>query len=112
ANDWSSAMSGYRFGGSLILLDLATPAPAPTTPPPPAQKSEHQMVGALDADGLLWPQVSESFPGAGRAVVQAIPWAFGARTTTLVIQAADVPGLLGGAESLAHLPEDRITPAL
>ncbi len=100
ANDWYSAMSGYRFGGSLILLDLTT------------TKGDQPMAEAIDSAGVLWPQVSAAFPGNGHAIVQAVPWAFGPRTTTLVIQAADETGLLAGAESLAKLPEDRITPSL
>ena len=96
-NDWYSGLSGYRLGASLILLDLST------------SKGNRTMVEDLDKSGILWPQVTDAFPGKGRAVVQAVPWAFGPRMTTLVIQATDVEGLMAGAQSLANLPEDRIT---
>jgi hypothetical protein len=105
-NDWYSAMSGYRFGRPVILLNLA------------GDRGDNPMAEALDGGehrdrgGLLWPQVSEAFPGPGRAVVQGIHWAFAPRVPALVIQAMDVDGLLAGAESLAALPQDRLTPPI
>ena len=99
-NDWASGLSGWRCGKPLILLDLG------------GRKDSNPMAQSLAAGGMLWPQVSEAYPGKGRAVVQAVPWAFAPRMTTVVIQAADVEGLLAGAQSLAKLPEDRITPAI
>jgi hypothetical protein len=99
-NDWASGLSGWRFGKPLILLDLT------------GEKDVNPMAGTLGTLGMLWPQVSATYPGKGRAVVQAVPWAFAPRVTTLVIQAADVEGLLAGAQALAKLPEDRLTPAI
>ena len=61
---------------------------------------------------MLWPQVDLAYPGRGRAVVQAVPWAFSPRMTTLVIQAADMEGLMAGAQALVKLPEDRLMPAI
>lgn len=97
SNDWCSALSGYRFGLPVILLDLAN------------ERGDNLMAEALDAAGLLWPQVSEAFPGKGRAVVQGVQWAFGPHVSALVIQAWDAEGLAAGAEALAKLPEDRTT---
>lgn len=100
ANDWASALGGWRCGKPLILLDLA------------GAKNANPMAQSLAKAGMLWPQVSETYPGSGRAVVQAVPWAFAPRATTLVIQAADLPGLMAGAQALAKLPADRITPSI
>lgn len=99
-NDWASGLSGWRCGKPLILLDLG------------GTKDANPMAQSLAAGGMLWPQVSETYPGKGRAVVQALPWAFAPRMTTVVIQAADLMGLLAGAQSLAKLPSDQITPAI
>ncbi len=99
-NDWASGMSGWRFGQPLILLDLA------------GQKGDNPLAETLDEIGLLWPQVGAAFPGPGRAVVQALPWAFAPHATTLVIQAMDVEGLIAGVQALAKLPEDRLTPGI
>ena len=103
-NDWFSALSGYRFGKPIILLDLAGQA-------------DNEMAEALDKTkwreiGLLWPRVTPDFPGAGRAVVQGIDWAFGPRVPAVVIQAADAAGLMAAAEALKQLPADRLTPAI
>lgn len=100
ANDWYSALSGWRFGKPVILLDLA------------GVKDDNPMAESLQPTGILWPEVSEAFPGAGRAVVQAVHWAFAPRTTALVIQAMDTDGLMAGAGALARLPTDRITSTL
>ena len=59
--------------------------------------------------GLLWPVVGPAFPGEGCAVIQGLPWAFAPRVNALVIQAADVQGLLAGAAALANLPQDRLS---
>ena len=99
-NDWASSLSGWRCGKPLILLELV------------GAKDANPMAQTLATAGMLWPQVSGAYPGNGRAVVQAVPWAFAPRATTLVIQAADLTGLMAGAQSLAKLPADRITPAI
>ena len=99
-NDWASGLSGWRCGKPLILLELA------------GSKESSPIVDSLAKAGMLWPQVTAAFPGAGRAVVQAVPWAFAPRATTLVIQAADAEGLLAGAKSLVKLPEDRLMPGI
>jgi hypothetical protein len=100
ANDWFSARSGWRCARPLILLDLA------------GVDGDNPMAESLDAVGILWPRVSAAFPGAGRAVVQGIPWAFAPRVTTLVIQATDTDGLVAGAQALGRLPADRLTPGI
>lgn len=103
SNDWYSSLSGYRFGAPVILLDLAS------------QRGDNPMAEALDGDrepgrvGILWPQVSEAFPGKGRAVVQGVRWAFAPRVPAVVIQAWDVQGLMAGAEALADVPDDTLT---
>ena len=103
SNDWYSSLSGYRFGAPVILLDLAS------------QRGDNPMAEALDGDrepgrvGILWPQVSEAFPGKGRAVVQGVRWAFAPRVPAVVIQAWDVEGLMAGAEALADVPDDTLT---
>ena len=99
-NDWASALSGWRFGKPLILLDLV------------GAKDANPMAQSLAKEGMLWPQVSGTYPGKGRAVVQAVQWAFAPRATTVVIQAADMDGLMAGAKELAKLPEDRISPSI
>jgi hypothetical protein len=118
-NDWASSLSGWRCGKPLILLDLYSESllqaaaargkdPSKSTLP----LSVDPMVDSLTKAGMLWPQVSAPYPGKGRAVVQAVPWAFAPRMTTVVIQAADLEGLMAGAQALAKLPADRITPAI
>ncbi len=99
-NDWASGLSGWRFGRPVVLLDIV------------GEKIANPLAGSLAGAGMLWPQVSPAFPGKGRAVVQAVSWAFAPRTTALVIQAADAEGLLAGAEALASLPGDRLTPGI
>ena len=106
-NDWYSAQSGYRCGRPLILLDLAArPADNPLT------QSLAGTAKKAGATGLLWPQVTEHFPGRGRAVVQGISWCFAPHVPTLVIGAMDIDGLIAGADALANLPQDRLTPAI
>jgi hypothetical protein len=106
ANDWYSALSGYRFGRPVVLLDLA------------GERGDNPLAEALDgasqpgSTGILWPQVSAAFPGPGRAVVQGVHWAFAPRVPAVVIQAMDVEGLMAGAESLARLPDDFLTPGI
>ena len=97
ANDWFAVLSGWRFGQPLVLLDLAGVA------------GDNPVAESLADAGLLWPEVSDSFPGPGRAVVHGVPWAVGPRVNAIVVQAADPAGLLAGAAALADLPEDRLT---
>ncbi len=99
-NDWASALSGWRFGKPVILLDAA------------GEKNANPLLEALDNAGLLWPQVSATFPGDGKAVVQAVAWAFAPRVTVLVIQAHDLASLSAGVQTLAKLPEDRLMPGI
>ena len=98
-NDWYGGESGYQFGRPLVLLDLAG-------------EKDNEMAESLDRRGMLWPEVTAAFPGRGRAVVQVAHWAFAPRTPALVIQAADVEGLLAGGGALAKLPGDRFTPGI
>jgi hypothetical protein len=67
------------------------------------------MAEKLDSLGMLWPQVSDAFPGPGRATVQSVQWAFGPRVDALVIQASDIGGLTAGAKSLRNLPPDHLS---
>jgi len=99
-NDWASGLSRWRFGRPVILLDIV------------GERIANPMAESLAGAGMLWPQVSPTFPGKGRAVVQAVPWAFAPRTTALVIQAADAEGLLAGVQALVNLPDDRLTPGI
>lgn len=102
-NDWYSGLMGYHFGKPLLLLDLfgvqdAKGKPAVVNP----------LAQDLAAKGMLWPRVDADYPGAGRAVVQAVDWAFAPERTTIIVQAADAAGLVAGAESLGALPPDRL----
>jgi hypothetical protein len=106
-NDWYSALAGYRFGRPVILIDLVGRKAVQGKPVP-----GKPMADALGSAGILWPEVSETFPGSGRAVVQGVPWAFAPRTTAILLQAADMPGLIAAAESLSNLPEDLLTPTI
>lgn len=98
-NDWASGMSGYRSARPVILLELAGSRGNP-------------IVQRLGSSGLLWPQVSNSFPGPGRAVVQYVHWAFGPGAGAIVVQASDLAGLEAGIDSLAAPGVDRISPGL
>jgi hypothetical protein len=116
-NDWASALSGWRCGKPLILLDLATEASLRARAAKKQVKGGtpsylDPMVESLAKAGMLWPQVSDTYPGPSRAVVQAVHWAFAPRATTLVIQATDLEGLMAGAQALAKLPPDRITSSI
>jgi hypothetical protein len=93
-NDWFTALSGWRFGRPVVLIDLA------------GVKGDNPMAESLEAAGLLWPRVSSVFPGPGRAVIHGIHWAFAPRVNAVVIQAWDEQGLVTGVEALAALPED------
>jgi hypothetical protein len=95
-NDWYCGMSGYRCAAPIVLLDLVG-------------EDDNEMAERLDRLGVLWPQVSDAFPGPGRATVQSVKWAFGPRVDALVIQASDIGGLTAGAESLRYLPPDRLS---
>ncbi|QDU29348.1 hypothetical protein ETAA8_44570 [Anatilimnocola aggregata] len=99
-NDWFSALSGWRFGKPVILLDVTT------------AKADSPPAETLAAAGLLWPRVTEEYPGTGRAVLEAIPWAFAPRVTTLVLRAHDLASLEAGVAGLKQLPADRLTPAI
>ncbi|HEY3322651.1 MAG TPA: hypothetical protein VGP72_19505 [Planctomycetota bacterium] len=112
-NDWFAALTGWRFGLPVVLLDLRGVAPASV----PAGKGGATTAGrdagatnplaeALDAAGMLWPRATSEFPGAGRAVVHGIHWAFAPRVNAIVIQACDEQGLLAGVEALPKLPTD------
>ena len=99
ANDWFAALAGWRFGRPVILLDRTGTADCP-----PAE--------TLEARGLLWPAATPEFPGPGRAVIHGVAWAFAPRIAAMVIQAADLEGLVAGATALARLPADRLTPSV
>ncbi len=99
-NGWDSSASGWRFGQSVILLDLVGGA------------GDSPMAESLTKAQLLWPNITAVFPGNDRALIQAVPWAFGPRTTAIVIQAGDVAGLLAGADALARVPEDLLMPSI
>jgi len=99
-NGWDSSASGWRCGQSVILLDLVS------------GEGDNPMAESLAKAQLIWPQVTSVFPGKGRALLQAVPWAFGPRTTAIVIQAEEEAGLLAGAEALARLPEDQMMPGI
>ena len=99
-NDWASALSGWRCGKPLILLEEA------------GVKGSNPLVESLNKAGILWPQLSKTFPGPDRAVVQAVPWAFAPRVTALVIQATTLDGLDRGATALGNLPADSLTPGI
>lgn len=117
-NDWASALGGWRCGKPLLLLDLVSgphlvqPGVARKPVKAGVPVSLNPMVDSLSKAGILWPQVTGAYPGKGRAVVQAVPWAFAPRKTTVVIQAADLEGLNAGALALANLPPDRLTPGI
>jgi hypothetical protein len=103
-NDWfGGVQSGRRFPKPVVVLDLA----GQTGDAPLAE-------GGLTSSGILWPKVDAAFPGPGRAVVQAIPWAFAPRATAIVVQAVDQDGLVAGVRALAagKLPADRITSSI
>jgi hypothetical protein len=104
ANDWfGGVQSGFRFPKAVVLLDLA------------GVKGDSPLAeGGLTRSGALWPTVDASFPGPGRAVVQAVPWALAPRATAVVVQAMDEEGLLAGVDVLAAgaLPADRLTPTI
>jgi hypothetical protein len=99
-NDWFSTLSGWRSGRPLILLDLAS------------QQEDNPIAETLAKEGLVWPEVTQVYPGKNRAVVEAIHWAFGPRQTSVVVRAHDVEGLMAGAASLGNLPEDQLTPGI
>jgi hypothetical protein len=99
-NDWFCALSGWRFGLPVVLFDLV----GTDEDNPPAE--------SLDAAGLLWPNVCETFPGPGRAVIHGVHWAFAPRVNVIVVQAADAAGLIAGAEALAMLPKDLLSPSV
>jgi len=99
-NDWASGLSGWRFGKSIILLDI------------PTDKNINPMAESLNKAGMVWPQINDIFPGDGKAVIQAVPWAFAPRTTAIIIQAKDTAGLIAGAQALVKLPEDMLTPGI
>jgi len=99
-NDWFCVLSGWRFGLPVVLFDLVD------------ARKDNPPAESLDAEGLLWPRVSDGFPGPGRAVIHGVPWAFAPRVSAIVIQAADDAGLLAGAEAFARLPDDLLSPGV
>lgn len=105
-NDYFGTQGGYIFGKPIILLDLVGSSRAP------GAKGDNEMAAQLDALGALWPKADENFPGSGKATLQLVKSAFMLGVDALVIQAADVPGLLAGAKSLKRLPEDWLTPSV
>jgi hypothetical protein len=106
-NDWDSGLSGYRFYKPIILLDIAG-----LKDEKGKAISDNPMAESLDNTGILWPKVTAAFPGNGRAVVQGVHWAFGAKIPALVIQAADIDGIMAGIRALDKLPEDKLTPQI
>jgi hypothetical protein len=98
-NDYFGTLSGYIFGKPILLLDLVG-------------VKDNEMAERLEEVGILWPRVSEAFPGPGKAVVQLVKSAFLLGVDALVIQATDLPGLRAGAEALADLPTDWLTPSV
>ncbi|MEI6518864.1 MAG: hypothetical protein WCO98_02285 [bacterium] len=106
-NDWDSGLSGYRFYQPIILLDIAG-----LKDDKGKAVSDNPMAESLDNTGILWPKVTAAFPGSGRAVVQGVHWAFGAKIPALVIQAADMDGIMAGIRALDKLPEDKLTPQI
>ena len=70
-NDWYSSLSGWRFGRPVILLELM------------GAGEPNPMARSLANAGLLWPDVSSSFPGQGKAVIHGVQWAFGPRLSAM-----------------------------
>jgi len=104
SNDWfGGVQSGYRFPKPVVVLDLV------------GEKGDAPLAeGGMTKNGILWPAVDAAFPGPGRAIVQAVPWAFAPRATAIIIQAMDPEGLAAGVRALTKgkLPPDRITPSI
>ncbi len=99
-DDHFSSLGGYRVGCDVILLDLA------------GAESGNPMVRQLEDQGMLWPKVSDAFPGEGRAVVQVVQRAFDPQHDAIVIQAAGLKGLLTAERALIKPPEDWLTSSL
>ena len=111
-NDYFATNSGYVYNRPLVLLDLVSPpisTATPSTPMPGTPEAGAINPMASAARYMLWPQVTPSFPGPGKAVVQLVRSAFYLGTDTLVVQATDVAGLSAGVDALAKLPVDRIS---
>jgi len=98
-NDWAAALAGWRFGRPVVLLDLAG-----VNDNPVAEKAQEA--------GLIWPAADTAFPGHGKAVVHGVRWMLAPRVDAIVIQAADLEGLMAGATAMAGLPEDHLTPGI
>lgn len=96
---WDGGMSGYQCRKPLVLLDVT-------------EIKDNPLAESLDGLGILWPTVSPAFPGAGRAVINGVPWAFAPQTNSLVIRSADLDGLLAGAKTLGKLPADILAPGI
>jgi hypothetical protein len=92
-NHWASTKGGYRSACPVILLA------------DPSQK-DNPMAGHLDGFNLLWPKITENFPGKDGAIVQAVHWAFGKEVPALVIQAGTDAGFEHALETLANLPRE------
>jgi len=93
-NDYFTDMGGYRFGRPAVLFDLVN------------VQGDNPLAERLAQQGLLWPRVSEAYPGKGRAVVQVVHDAFDVDKDAIVIQAADIEGLTAAVASLSDLPVD------
>ncbi len=94
--DYYTDIGGYRCGAHLLLFDLAN------------VEGDNPLAERLNQKGILWPQVTDSFPGKGKAVIQLIHNAFDPHKSAIIVQANDTEGLLEGAKALAHLPKDWI----
>jgi len=106
-NDYFGTLSGYIFGKPVILLDLVGTKDANGKP-----VASNEMTSGLSANGMLWPAVSDVFPGKGKATVQIVKNAFQLGVDAIVVQATDPEGLLAGVRALNKLPADWITPGV
>ena len=89
-NDWFGDYR-HRMSKPVILLDLV------------GQK-DNELADAYNDAGTLWPT-----PLPGMAVVQGVAWAFGPRSSAVVISATDEAGLKAAADRLTDLPDDFLT---
>ena len=105
--DYFATESGYVYGRPLILLDLVTSTPGTGSNGNAATTPANPMASAISR--MLWPHVSASFPGPGKAVIQLVRSAFNLGDDTVVIQATDTAGLTAGINALTNLPSDKIT---
>lgn len=92
-NDYFATLGGYQVGETVVLLDLAT-------------RPDNEMAEHLANVGVLWPEASRDFPGPGRAIVHCIPQAFHPQKSAIVIQGADMAGLMAGVDALRRPADD------